>query len=99
MIENIFLTLSIRFFLFDFILFKTIRNYLMEKHYIFKKLFSCPFCQGFWSGILIFIFSNKIDFIPMLKFSFITAFLSLTWAISTHQLIKNYEAEQQLPIT
>jgi len=90
------LTLSIRFFLFDFVLFKDLRNYLKTKGYIFRKLLSCPFCQGFWSGLGVFLTTHLISFnlsflLTMLSFGFVTAYLSMMTTAIFYPLIDKYE--------
>ena len=44
---------ALRFFIFDFILFKKPREKLEKKSWLFRKLFSCPFCNGFWTTVTI----------------------------------------------
>lgn len=79
MFSDILFALSIRFFLFDFVLFKTIRERLKEKHYLFKKLLSCPFCQGFWCSLFVYLLSDEVVYLPhLINFAFISAFLSFT---------------------
>lgn len=90
------LTLSIRFFVFDFVLFKRIRNYLKTKGYFFRKLLSCPFCQGFWSGLGVFLSTQLIVYnvgflLSMLSFGFVTAYLSITITAIFYPLIDKYE--------
>lgn len=51
-IEELLTNQGLRFFLFDFILFKPLRKKLEKKSWIFKKLFSCPFCNGFWTSVI-----------------------------------------------
>ncbi len=100
MFEDLLFTLSIRFFFFDFVLFKVVRQQLEETHYFFKKLFSCTFCQGFWCGIVVFLFNNQVILLPQLiQFAFISAFLTLTWSIATYPLLKKYEEDHDAPTT
>ena len=94
MLFQILLVLSIRFFLFDVILFKNIRNYLHTKGYFFRKLLSCPFCQGFWCGSGVFLTSHVISinqsfFLYMISFGFVTAYLSLVSTAIFYPLIEN----------
>ncbi|HHT62417.1 MAG TPA: hypothetical protein GXZ75_01775 [Clostridia bacterium] len=96
MIFQIILVLSIRFFLFDFPLFKGFRIYLSKKGYIFWKLLRCPFCQGFWCGLGVFLASHPISlnlsfFLGMLSFGFVTAYLSLMTAAIFYPLINKFE--------
>jgi hypothetical protein len=101
MLASVILTLSIRFFLFEFILFKKIRETLTTKHYIFKKLFSCAFCQGFWCGLLVYLINYHPVFslLSWFEFGFITAFLSFTWVMIMDPLITKYEENNdQLPM-
>jgi len=96
MLFQMLLTLSIRFFLFDFILFKDLRNYLKTKGYFFRKLLSCPFCQGFWSGLGVFltnyVISSNLNYLQsMLSFGFVTAYLSMMTTAIFYPLIDKYE--------
>jgi len=96
MLFQMLLTLSIRFFLFDFVLLKGLRNYLKTKGYFFKKLLSCPFCQGFWSGLGVFITTHSIYFnlsflLSMLSFGFVTAYLSMMTTAIFYPLIDKFE--------
>lgn len=100
MFYSILLALSIRFFLFDFILFKNIRDHLKKNHYVFRKLFSCTFCQGFWCGLFISMAENPlVPLVPHIEFAFITAIVSFTWTIVMNPLISQYERENDLPMT
>lgn len=100
LLYNLLLALSIRFFLFDFILFKKLRNHLQKDSYIFKKLFSCTFCQGIWCGLIISLFKNPMfPLVPHLEFAFITALTSFTWTILMHPYIVQFEEKQDLPMT
>ncbi|QGG49062.1 DUF1360 domain-containing protein [Heliorestis convoluta] len=98
--------LSLRFFFFDFILFKRIREKLKKKNYFFKKLFSCPFCQGFWCGLFVYLVhhlpfapSHFHNWLALIQFGFASALLSLTWAVIVYPFIKRYEDDQALPFT
>jgi hypothetical protein len=96
MLFQMLLTLSIRFFLFDFVLFKGLRNYLRKKGYLFKKILNCPFCQGFWSGLGVFMATHLISFdqsflLPMLSFGFVTAYLCMMTTAIFYPLIDKYE--------
>lgn len=97
------LALSIRFFLFDFILFKPIRNYFKTKGYFFRKLFGCPFCQGFWCGLGVYIYFHSISFnlqqiINFLAFGFCSAYLGLVAAVTIHPLLTKYEQDSGMPL-
>lgn len=99
----ILLTLSIRFFLFDFILFKGIREYLKKKGYFFKKLFGCPFCQGFWCGLGVYLATQPISLYwqqlaAFLGFGFVTAYLGLISAAIFYPLIQKYEENLEQPL-
>lgn len=96
MIFNILFTLSIRFFLFDFVLFKRLRGYLNNQGYIFKKLLHCPFCQGFWCGLGVYCATHTLsftfsDFLSLLSFAFVTAYLSLLATAIFYPLIEKFE--------
>lgn len=83
--------MSIRFFLFDFILFKRVRSYL-NGFYIFKKLLKCPFCQGFWCFVLVYGISDfKIGNSTVFLMGISSGFLSLTWYNIVMPLIIKFE--------
>lgn len=97
---DILLALGIRFFLFDFILFKKIREHLQKNSYIFKKLFSCTFCQGFWCGLIISLAKSQVfPLWPHLEFAFVTAIVSFTWTVVMDPFIVKYEEKSDLPMT
>ncbi|NLM21647.1 MAG: hypothetical protein GX207_07870 [Peptococcaceae bacterium] len=103
MLLEFLLALSIRFFLFDFILFKRIRNYLKQKGYFFRKLFSCPFCQGFWCGLAVYLYYHGFSLSwaqisQLLAFGFISAYLGLITAVALEPLINIYEKNSDLPL-
>lgn len=103
MVYAILLALSIRFFLFDFILFKGIREYLKTKGYFFKKLLGCPFCQGFWCGLGVYLVSQPISMhwqqlAALLSFGFVTAYLGLISAAIFYPLIQKYEENSGIPL-
>lgn len=90
------LALSIRFFLFNFILFAGVREYLRTKGYVFNKLFSCPFCQGFWCGLGVFLATYGISLqvsylLFLLSFGFVSAYLGLLTTVVFYPLIEKYE--------
>jgi len=98
--SNILLVLGIRFFLFDFVLFKKIREHFQKSSYIFNKLFSCTFCQGFWCGLAISLAKNEIlPLLPHFEFAFIAAIASFTWTVLMHPFIVQYEEKHDLPMT
>jgi hypothetical protein len=97
------LALSIRFFLFDFILFKGIRETLKKKGYFFRKLLGCPFCQGFWCGLGVFLYFHSLTFswtgcLELLSFGFVSAYLGLAAAVILHPLIAKYEQDSGMPL-
>jgi len=103
MLFELLVALSIRFFLFDFVLFKKIRLYLKQKGYFFRKLFSCPFCQGFWCGLAVYLYNHTVglnwqQIVSLLCFGFISAYLGLATAVVLHPLIKNYEQDSGMPL-
>lgn len=103
MLFELLLALSLRFFLFDFVLFKPVRNYLKKKGYFFRKLFGCPFCQGFWCGLAVFLYYHSICFslpqiITFFAFGFISAYLGLAAAVTLHPLIQKYERDSGMPL-
>jgi len=100
MFSDLLLTLSVRFFLFDFVLLKSVREYLKHKSYVFRKLFSCTFCQGFWCGLFISLLKNwEVSVWSHLEFGYIAAIVSLTWAVIFDPFIKKFESDQDLPMT
>jgi len=103
MVLECLLALSLRFFLFDFILFKKLRIYLKQKGYFFRKLLSCPFCQGFWCGLGVYLCNNTIgqtfeQIITLFSFGFVCAWLGLISAVVLHPLIKIYERDADMPL-
>lgn len=81
--------LALRFLFFDYKLFKGIRAKLYRLPF-FKTVLTCPFCQGFWCGFIIFIihyyiYVGLISYFQMFYLSFIygmiSAILSLTWYV------------------
>lgn len=99
MFSELLLTLSIRFFLFDFVLFKTVREYLKYTNYIFAKLFSCTYCQGFWCGLIISLCKNwSASIWNHLEFAFAAAIVSFTWTVIVNPFIKKYESDHDLPM-
>ncbi|KAB2951867.1 DUF1360 domain-containing protein [Heliorestis acidaminivorans] len=97
--------LSLRFFFFDFILFKKTREKLKKQNYFFKKLLSCSFCQGFWCGIFVYLLFNisfalftLYNLLNLLAFGFASAILSITWVVIVHPFLKEYEEDQELPL-
>lgn len=100
MVFQILLALSMRFFLFDFILFRNFRSYLSTKGYFFRKLLSCPFCQGFWCGLGVFLATHTIAlnlgyFLFMIGFGFVTAYLSLMSIAVFYPLIDKFEDQYE----
>lgn len=98
MISNTLLTLSLRFFLFDFVLFRPVRDRLNTQGYILHKLFHCPFCQGFWTGLGVYVCTHSKDLAftvqygsSWLTFGFITAYLSLMTTAIFYPLIEKFE--------
>ena len=103
MVLEFLLALSIRFFLFDFVLFKRIRNYLKQKGYVFCKLFSCPFCQGFWCGLAVYIYFHGLvlnwsHISSLFCFGFVSAYLGLVTAVVLEPLINYYEKNLDFPL-
>jgi hypothetical protein len=103
MVYELLLALSLRFFFFDFILFKPIREALKTKGYFFRKLFGCPFCQGFWCGLGVDLYHHSFSFvwpqiITFLSFGFISAYLGLATAVALNPLIQKYEQESGMPL-
>lgn len=103
MLYQLLFALSIRFFLFDFVLFKPIREFLKKKGYFFRKLFGCPFCQGFWCGLGVFFYNNPDiqnwqQLITFVSFGFISAYLGLVAAVALHPLIERFEQDSDIPL-
>jgi len=103
MLFELLVALSIRFFLFDFVLFKKVRNYLKKQGYFFRKLLGCPFCQGFWCGLAVYLYNyglglNLRDVVQFLAFGFVSAYLGLTAAVILEPLIEKYEKKSGIPL-
>ena len=76
-------SLAIRFFIFDFYLLKKIREKILP-----NKLLVCPFCQGFWPGVVLFNLYYGLNrsvsmFIQMLIFGFISGYTSFIISVYT----------------
>lgn len=99
MLVDLIFTLSIRFFLFDFILFKGLREILGQKFYVFRKLFSCTYCQGFWCGLAVSLTGNSGSFWLHLEFAFISAIVTFTWTVLMEPFIREFEKDRDLPMT
>ena len=50
----LFLSLSLRWFLFKYKLFHPIRNFLNNKHPLFRELFTRPYCQTFEASVVVY---------------------------------------------
>lgn len=103
MVFQLILALSLRFFFFDFVLFKRIRKYLKTKGYVFRKLLACPFCQGFWCGLGVFGAFQPVSFswtylVSLLSFGFISAYLGLIAAVVFYPLIEKFEQRSGMPL-
>ncbi|MCW2276758.1 hypothetical protein [Heliophilum fasciatum] len=99
MMEYLF-ALSLRFFFFDFILFRPVRLWLDQQHYLLRKLLRCPFCQGFWCGLFVWPWSQGVDsLIRWGEFAFGVAFLAFTWSVIMDPLIAAWEAGREIKIT
>jgi len=90
---NLLGALGIKFLLFDHIDFAKyrleIKKYFNNNNNV-NKLFNCPYCSGFWCGILVGLL-NYNGFIYMILLGFSTAFISLTWSIKTYRCMDEYE--------
>lgn len=53
--------LAVRSFLFE-IKFQYTRLKLREKHELFEIFLDCPFCNGFWTGLVGYLIVFGIDF-------------------------------------
>lgn len=99
MFDDLIFALSIRFFLFDFILFKNWRDFLKRRYYFFRKLFSCTYCQGFWCGIVVSLLNHNPPTWYNLKFAFISAVAAFTWTVIMEPFIRDFEKDRDLPMT
>lgn len=92
MVLDIIFVLSIKFFVFDFVNFKPIRDNLLKlQNYFISKLLKCPFCQGFWLGLITHSLKYNESLANDLYFGFITAIICLCWNVIFWPLIDNYE--------
>lgn len=92
MLLDIMFVLSIKFFIFDFINFKFIREKLLKtENYYITKLLKCPFCQGFWCGLFTYIIKYDNNLFSSLYFGFCTAIICLCWNVIFWPLIDKYE--------
>ncbi|MTV48426.1 hypothetical protein GJ688_05440 [Heliobacillus mobilis] len=101
MLVDLLFALAIRFFVFDFILFKPVRERLKSLHYLLKKLLSCPFCQGFWCGLFVYLWNHYpfYSFAEFIQFGFIVAFCAFTWSVVMHPLIEYFEKDRDIHLT
>jgi hypothetical protein len=100
MMEAILVTLALRFFLFDFVLFKSIRVYLQTHSKLCKKFLGCPFCQGFWTGLGVWFWDHGwLPVLPGLRFAFVMGFLCLSWSVIFDPLIRRFEERHGVPLT
>ena len=86
--------LSFRFFLFEFYLFESIRVYLKDLNWFFKKLLKCSFCQGFWTGSLYYLFYYNFD-LGFIRFGFAGAILVYTWSVLLFKLCEEMEMSKK----
>lgn len=103
MLFQFLLALSIRFFLFDFVLFKPFREFLKKSGYFFRKLFGCPFCQGFWCGLGVYLCYYPVEptfrfLVSIFCFGIISAYLGLALAVMLNPLIQKYENQSGIPL-
>lgn len=87
------LSLSLRFFLFDFLKTRWIRIWIFKKNiWIINELFKCQYCQGFWCGLLVgLLFIRPFNLLELIMFMFISAYLSLFTCIIFYPMIENFE--------
>lgn len=60
-----------------FNLISLFRSFLMRQSIFFYHLFSCAFCLGFWSGIIIYLLSEPFSFAHLFLYGFFGAGSSL----------------------
>lgn len=90
---DILFILGIRFWLFDSSMFKGIRKRIYETNsYILIKLTHCSFCQGFWIGLIYYLWLGN-EFFDSMWFGFISAICSLTWYCLTDDAIRKMESQ------
>ena len=92
----IFCALSIRFFIFDFYLFRSYRESLKDDHWIWNKLFQCPFCQGFWSTLIVYpwiVENGSLIQLPFVMFA--GAYISLLLAVFIDTHIDKWELKKE----
>lgn len=93
-ILDILFILSIRFFLFEFYLFRYLREGLEGTGWFFKKLLKCSFCQGFWTGGLYYFYYYGLNF-GFIRFGFASAILTYTWAVLLFKLSDEMENKKK----
>lgn len=67
------------------------RNYLLQNRYVgvfFLKLFTCPFCMGFWSGIIAALLSEEFRWNYLLLWGFAGSGLSFLSDLILDKLAK-----------
>jgi hypothetical protein len=92
MLLDIIFVISLRFFIFDFSHFKSIRNKFFQlNNYFITKFLKCPFCQGFWLGLFYNIIKSGGLFLESVFFGFVMAIICLCWNVIFWPLIDSYE--------
>lgn len=92
MILDLLFVVSIKFFIFDYVGFASLRKKLFNlNNYIISKLLKCPFCQGFWCGLFTHIIKYDTSLIHSWYFGFCTAIICLCWNVIFWPLIDKYE--------
>ena len=85
---------AIRFYLFEFYVFKSVRNYIKSFGWYVKKLIECPFCHGFWCGVIYYIARHGAgDFFSIIQFGFITSFVSFAWFVFSYKPLKYLDTD------
>lgn len=84
---DIAIILAIRWFIFEFYLFSPLWTYMKSKHYLFNKFLSCPFCQTFWTTLIVLTISHGFQ-VNYLVYGIVIGWFSYLVHLGEQSLIK-----------
>lgn len=71
-------SLGLRWFIFKYKLFYSLREYLNDKHPLFTELFACPYCQTFEASVLVyFLLGMPFDLVAGFLCSLFNAYVAI----------------------
>ncbi|MDQ0166605.1 ABC-type polysaccharide/polyol phosphate export permease [Bacillus horti] len=86
--ELLLFTLSIRFFLIDFKLLKPLRDEASTRWPLLLVWLQCPFCNGFWIGLILALVNYNFNPLPSIAFALTSGFISFLVYLLTQALVK-----------